>query len=59
MATKATKKPKPKPEPEPEPVVMRATTAILHDGRKVAAGTRVDSDDPIVARFPNLFEVDG
>lgn len=53
-------KPKPKTETKTEakPVVVTlvATRTIRHGTRRVVAGTRVQSDDTIVARCPNYFE---
>ena len=40
----------------PRVVPLTATKTIRHGARRVVAGTTVQSDDPIVAMFPNYFE---
>jgi len=56
---KANPKPKADSDEAPAPprvVALTATKTIRHGARRVVAGTTVQSDDPIVAMFPNYFE---
>lgn len=43
-------------KPAPRVVALTATKTIRYGTRRVVAGTKVQSDDPIVERFPNYFE---